>query len=86
MEELLERAAQLLVTLESDVAGLEADQQDERRRIQADWQRQQEAVDLATDRLERMNAHARELAARKAKLTELDAARHPMITRGGPTW
>ncbi len=77
--ELLARATQLLATLDHDVSGLEADQDDERKRIEADWHRQQEAVDLAENRLARMESHARQLAANKARLAEFEVAAKPIV-------
>ena len=73
------RATQLLTTLDHDVSGLEADQDDERKRIERDWQHQQEAVDLATDRLARMHSHARQIAAHKARLAEFEVAANPLV-------
>jgi hypothetical protein len=77
--DLLARARQLLITLDRDVSGLEAEQDDERKRIQLDWERQQEAVDLATNRLARMQSHARQLAANKARLAEYETAANPIV-------
>ena len=76
---LLSRAAVLLSTLETDVEGLRADQQDERVRIESDWQRRQETVDIATDRLARMLAHAEQIAAHKARLEEFESAVNPTV-------
>ena len=73
------RATQLLTTLDHDVSGLEADQDDERKRIEKDWQHQQEAVDLAKDRLARMHSHARQIAAHKARLAEFEVAANPLV-------
>jgi S-DNA-T family DNA segregation ATPase FtsK/SpoIIIE len=84
VDQLLDRAALLLSTLQSDVAGLEADQQDERIRIEQDWQRQQEAVDETTDRLARMQSHARQIAAHKARLAEFEAAVAPAVPSPAP--
>ena len=77
--ELLARATQLLITLDHDVSGLEAEQDDERKRIEQDWQRQQQAVDLAKDRLARMHSHARQIAAHKARLAEFEVAVNPLV-------
>jgi S-DNA-T family DNA segregation ATPase FtsK/SpoIIIE len=77
--ELVARATQLLVTLDHDVSGLEAEQDDERKRIESEWQRQQEAVDIATHRLERMRSHARQIAAHKARLAEFEVAANPPL-------
>ena len=77
--DLLARATLLLATLEHDVSGLEAEQDDERKRIERDWQRQQEAVDAATDRLARMHSHARQIAAHKARLAEFEVSVNPLV-------
>ncbi|MGZ4717447.1 MAG: hypothetical protein ACXWCB_12225 [Acidimicrobiales bacterium] len=79
VDELLARATQLLVTLDHDGSGLEADQDDERKRIERDWKRQQEAVDAATDRLARMHSHARQIAAHKARLAEFEVSVNPLV-------
>jgi S-DNA-T family DNA segregation ATPase FtsK/SpoIIIE len=76
---LLSRAAVLLSTLETDVEGLRADQKDERERIDSDWQRRQETVDVATDRLARMLAHAQQIAAHKARLEEFELDVNPTV-------
>ncbi len=78
-EDLVARATQLLKTLDHDVSGLEAEQDDERKRIEKDWQHQQEAVDLAKNRLARMHSHARQIAAHKARLAEFEVAANPIV-------
>ncbi len=84
VEQLLDRAALLVATLEADVEGLEADQHQDRLRIEQDWQRQQEAVEETTDRLARMQSHARQIAAHKARLAEFEVAISPVYAPAPP--
>jgi len=84
VEQLLERGSALLVTLQTDVEGLEADQRHERVRIEQHWQQQQEAVDAATDRLERMGSLAHQIAAHKARLAEFERAVNPPVPPVAP--
>lgn len=71
--ELLERGAHLVNTLVGDVAGLQADQEKERRRIEQEWVEAQELAEQAREKLALLEFHAREVAAKKARLDDLEA-------------
>ncbi len=81
VRDLLERTVVLLSTLEHDVEGLRADQAEEQQRIEQSYISQQEALEAATDRLGRLQARARQIAAQKGKLDLLESALRlgPMI-------
>jgi hypothetical protein len=72
--ELLERTRALLSTLEHDVDSLQADQAEERTRIEHEHSAQVEALERATDRLGRLQATARQIASQKGKANLLDSA------------
>ncbi|HVN50160.1 MAG TPA: FtsK/SpoIIIE domain-containing protein [Acidimicrobiales bacterium] len=74
VDELLERTSVLLATLARDVAGLRAEQAEERTRIEAEHVAQVEALEAATDRLGRLQATARQIAAQKGKADLLESA------------
>ncbi len=81
VRELLERTVVLLSTLEHDVAGLRAEQAEERTRIEARYAAEQDALERATDRLGHLQAEARQIAAQKGKTQLLESALRlgPMI-------
>ena len=81
VRDLLERTVVLLSTLEHDVEGLRNEQAEERVRIEASWNAQQEALEVATERLGRLQARARQIANQKGKLDLLESALRlgPMI-------
>lgn len=71
--ELLERTAHLLSTLDTDVAGLRADQESERERIERETQRRRDQADAAVARLKELEYRARQLAMKKAREEDLDS-------------
>ncbi len=81
VRDLLERTVVLLSTLEHDVEGLRADQAEEQRRIEQSYANQQQALEVATERLGRLQARARQIAGQKGKLDLLESALRlgPMI-------
>ena len=72
--ELLERTTVLVSTLAHDVDSLQADQAEERTRIEHEHAAQVDALERATDRLGRLQATARQIAAQKGKANLLDSA------------
>ncbi len=80
VSELLERTTALLSTLEHDVEGLQADQAEERARIEATHAAQQSQFEQATAQLGLLSATARKIAMQKGKFGLLEAA-----LRLGPT-
>ncbi len=72
--ELLERTTVLVSTLAHDVDSLQADQAEERTRIEHEHAAQVAALERATDRLGRLQATARQIASQKGKVNLLDSA------------
>ena len=81
VRDLLERTVILLSTLEHDVEGLRAEQAEEQQRIEESYASQQAALEVATERLGRLQARARQIAGQKGKADLLESALRlgPMI-------
>lgn len=71
---LLARAARLVEQLQTDVAELAADRQEEHTRIEAEWAQLEEALRSAKGRLGELTTEAREIASNKARLDDLERA------------
>jgi len=72
--DLLDRTNHLLAQLELDIASLKADQERDRRRIEAEAEEREAAADAAIDRLKLLAHRARQIAERKRLIHVLEEA------------
>ncbi len=72
VEDLLERTSHLLATLEDDVAGLRADQEEEQRRIEAEWHERNATAESFAEQVELLLLGARRMAEHKARTLDLE--------------